>query len=245
MERKNWLWGSEKKTKTLNPDSCVHSVCKKKRKRLQCDFCSNVCKCMQILSMFLLACLIAGSRWLRWEADYLTGFPVDPCVCVCVCLLSKCFRPNTAGPATSEIEASASMPLRLQPNGTPTAKLTHEVGEKGRVDDVNVVPGIYSAGGGETGPQPLLVEERDWQKVFLFVLFCPLLYPLKLPWPLHMSTEMLLSFCSSFIFSRLCIKAQMNILPSTAPAPLPFARIGAESSSFQLYNSTAVEGDWL
>lgn len=49
---------------------------------------------------------------------------------VCVCALGKCYKPNTAGPPSTEIKASASIPLRLQPNGTTRLKLTHVVGER-------------------------------------------------------------------------------------------------------------------
>ncbi len=52
------------------------------------------------------------------------------CVCVCVCVLCKCYMPNTAGTPSSEIKASASIPLRLRPNGTARLKLTHKVGER-------------------------------------------------------------------------------------------------------------------
>lgn len=53
-------------------------------------------------------------------------------VCVCVCVLSKCYKPNTAGLPSYEIKASPSIPLRLQCNGTTRLKLTHVVGGKGR-----------------------------------------------------------------------------------------------------------------
>lgn len=54
--------------------------------------------------------------------------------CVCgsarACSLSKFYKPNTAGPPSSEIKASASIPLRLQPNGTTRLELTHQGGER-------------------------------------------------------------------------------------------------------------------
>lgn len=68
-------------------------------------------------------------------------------------------------------------------------------------EDVNIVPGIHTAGGLQNGPfsdplQPLVV---DRQKISLASsIFFPLsLYTLKLPWPLHMSIEMVSTFFPS------------------------------------------------
>lgn len=90
-------------------------------------------------------------------------------------------------------------------------QITHEVERRdGRVvlqdlwvGDVNIVPGIYTAGGGKwallcSTSTSCSGRQRDRLKLSPIFL-CPLLYPVKLPWPLHMSSEIVLSCSPSFI----------------------------------------------
>lgn len=131
-------------------------------------------------------------------------------VCVCARLANVTSQIRLVRPSC-EIKASASIPLRLQPNGTTRLKLAHVVRERDGGgwcyrNDVRWMTSVSSVaftlqevenGTSSVPPQPHVAKERQ-AETFSFFSVCSLLYPLELPWPLHMSIEIVLSF-SSFI----------------------------------------------